>query len=394
MLKKTSFPEFSVARLSEAPSGWHIRWEETNPDTLQLELFRRRFSMNRIKKVGERRRYARHMVDQINQQLYRRGNYFYSIAEVAAAEMIPKSERMSFAQAIQHALELKKTELKHSSYLALKSIVKKFLAYLQEKRISALPVLEAQKPHVRPFFHKLKMSTELGAHGYNNHITALKGLMTLLIDEGLAEKNPFEGIKRMKKTEKNRLYFTADQARRLLPFFAKQDFWLHKAILIQLFCYVRPNEIRFLQARHFNFSNSTVQVKADSAKLDESRAPTIPIRIIKLIEGGLRDLDPACYLFSTGIKPGNKPCGKNAFNDRHRKLLEQAQDKGLITRIKNLTFYSWKDAGITHFAKTIPLTSVRDQAGHKNIDTTLLYYHKDKINKDFLNLDVSEFLKG
>ena len=65
---------------------------------------------------------------------------------------------------------------------------------------------------------------------------------------------------------------------------------------------------------------------------------------------------------------------------RHLKLLTRLQRAGRLGDIRGLTWYSWKDTGIsTHALKVSPL-SARDQAGHADMKYTMLYYHSDPVN--------------
>lgn len=392
MLKKISFPEFTPACLCENPSGWCIRWEEVNPDTQKLQAFRRRFQINRIKSITERRRYGRLLAKKINLELYTRGNYFFSIAEVARADMIPRSKQLELSEALDHALDLQRADLRKGTIIAKESVVRKFQLYLQDYRIDALPLGEVDRLHLRPYFHELKTNRSIGAHAYNNHLSVLGGLFNALIEAGLIKENPLRGIKRRRKPQKNRLAFSLEQVRKLLPFFQQQDLALYQAILIQLFCLVRPNEIRHLRPRDFDFSKGLIQIDGKVSKNHRTAVATIP----KQIEGILKDyvdLVPADrYLFSTGLQPGWNPCGKNAFNMRHQKILATAVQQGLLHKAENLSFYSWKDTGITFYSQQVSLLATRDQARHSHIDQTLMYYHQQTVNDPIRQIDLSALL--
>jgi len=48
-----------------------------------------------------------------------------------------------------------------------------------------------------------------------------------------------------------------------------------------------------------------------------------------------------------------------------------------------LTWYGWKYTGISaHAPKTSPVAT-RDQAGHTDFDTTLIYYTPDPVNQEY-----------
>jgi len=59
---------------------------------------------------------------------------------------------------------------------------------------------------------------------------------------------------------------------------------------------------------------------------------------------------------------------------------------GELKNIAGLTWYSWKDTGITDALEDLPLMAVRDQAGHSDAKMTLKYYHKARVNKGMQRL--------
>lgn len=58
-------------------------------------------------------------------------------------------------------------------------------------------------------------------------------------------------------------------------------------------------------------------------------------------------------------------------------------ERGDLKNIEGLTWYSWKDSGISeHTRKTSPLAT-KDQAGHADLSITSVYYHPDKTNLEY-----------
>jgi hypothetical protein len=90
---------------------------------------------------------------------------------------------------------------------------------------------------------------------------------------------------------------------------------------------------------------------------------------------------PGNYLlFGAGGTPHpNKSAGENTFKDRHRRILLSLKKAGKLKDITGLSLYSWKDTGMTEFAKILRPIELRDHARHASIDQSLEYYHQDKI---------------
>lgn len=83
------------------------------------------------------------------------------------------------------------------------------------------------------------------------------------------------------------------------------------------------------------------------------------------------------------LRPATKPASKSVAYRRHQKILKELKASGVLSNIEGLTWYSWKDTGITeHARKTSPLAT-RDQAGHEDFDMTLTYYQREQVNTEY-----------
>lgn len=64
----------------------------------------------------------------------------------------------------------------------------------------------------------------------------------------------------------------------------------------------------------------------------------------------------------------------------HREYLKDLKKAGALHNIEGLTWYSWKDTGITDALHDLPLLAVKDQAGHSDPKMTMKYRHPEKVN--------------
>lgn len=61
--------------------------------------------------------------------------------------------------------------------------------------------------------------------------------------------------------------------------------------------------------------------------------------------------------------------------------------EGKLVSLEGLTWYSWKDTGISAHARITSPLATRDQAGHDDFQMTLTYYQAEKVNQEYANLD-------
>lgn len=72
---------------------------------------------------------------------------------------------------------------------------------------------------------------------------------------------------------------------------------------------------------------------------------------------------------------------------RHRNILERLRADGRLGNIEGLSWYSWKDTGISAHSRRTSLLATKDQAGHTSTDMTLVYYQSEQVNLEYLGLE-------
>lgn len=137
-------------------------------------------------------------------------------------------------------------------------------------------------------------------------------------------------------------------------------------------------------------------VQSGNAKKWKKRICTIPASVLPFFRDGRFDKYPGNYyvLGKKDLGGGNyrlEPCtvaiGDDRMYKRHQALLKSLQEQGLLGDVTGLTYYSWKDTGITRHAKQTTVTATKEQAGHTNLAVTSVYYHSDSFNPEYHSLE-------
>lgn len=173
------------------------------------------------------------------------------------------------------------------------------------------------------------------------------------------------------------------------------DYWLFRGLLLQFFCYVRPVELTRLRFRDFDLGRGLVTVQEGDAKSWKRVVKTIPKSILPYFLDGRFDKYPANYFILGRVEDRRgmarvEPCTTQVDDDRmyrrHLKVLLRLKKQGKIGDFEGLTWYSWKDTGISlHTRRTSPVAT-KDQAGHTDLSTTSLYYHAPDVNAEYRDL--------
>lgn len=88
------------------------------------------------------------------------------------------------------------------------------------------------------------------------------------------------------------------------------------------------------------------------------------------------------------MQPAALPIDEERPYKRHARVLIRLKNDGRLTGdISGLTWYSWKDTGISmHTRRTSPVAT-KDQAGHTDLSVTSLYYHVEETNREYQALE-------
>jgi integrase len=386
-MDKKFLPDFIPPRLVTTSPQWHIEWWELDHQTGQMQRFRRRFMLNRIPKKRQRRLQAKRIIQRISEQLATTG--YYAIQP----EQDPTANNWPLLKAIQKGIDLKGRTASKGSQNSYRSMGKALLHYIKSKRLQQLPAEQFSRREALRYMDHLSIQKQFSPRTYNNHLTYCKSIFQLLIDREYLEKNPFERIKRKRPKGKGRREFLPHESRTVARYIMKKDIWLFRAIMLQYFCFTRPNEMRQLRFCDFHWQDSILLVPSRIAKARRRDPVTIPPPVKAVFDpDDIQHYPPGYYLFSAGIRPGRNPCGKNAFNQAHAQHLQKLHQTGALSNLEGLSFYSWKDSGLTDLGQSIGLLDLMRQARHMDPNETMQYINRKRLNQAFLELD--QYLPG
>ncbi len=387
---------FSPAYLSKSKHRWEIRFTQTNPATQKREPQRETWDINRIteKKHGKdwerlRMEAAKAAIKQINEWLPK-GYPYVSPDEIKRLDTAP-----TVLQAFTSILDIKTRSDKQETNFGYKSIGGVFLAWLKSEKYESMLLENFTKRHAIQFMDYLttrtnKDGTPLSNRTWNNYKINISGFWNEMKSRELTNDNPFATIKAkrvLKQTSRRK--FLPEERVAMAEYLIDNDIFLFWAVVLEFYGLFRGTEIRRLRPRDFDFTNNLIYLEAAKSKTGNERWVTMS-PFMKSVFMDPRFLKiPANYLiFGFEFKPNpTKSLSKNTLNHHHRKALLKLKDAGKLDDITGLSLYSWKNTGITHWLKLMPLVSVMNQAGHTDPATTLIYNEPDRVSQDFMKLD-------
>lgn len=365
-------------------SRWFIEYWIFNPTTGAETRHRKEFNLNAIEKIEVREEVAKILCDHLQE-----------FAGPVLQEDVPSERPATLHQAITAALDEKLKLPRKNSHRTYKTVVRSLLEWAKRQKLLEQPATDFTRKHARAYWDYLTGRKKYRAATQANYKIHLSGLWTEAEAREMVKENPWTCIRLRNKENKLRRPFTSSERRVVAAAAQETDYWLFRAILLQYYCFIRPVEITRLKFSDFDLKRGTVTVSQGNAKKWKRRVATIPASVMPFFIDGRFDLYPANYYmlgkFDLGAKnyrlePCTTPIGDNRMYQRHQKLLKKLKESGALHSIEGLTYYSWKDAGIsTHTRSTSP-TATKDQAGHTSLATTSIYYHADGTNPEYRGL--------
>lgn len=380
MAKKIFVPSAHLVK----GTRWKIDYTAFDPETGTESRHRNEFGLNDV---------PLHIREEVGNCLIKCiEKVLGAVRRSAPAPVVAAAPGMSTGEALEFALRLKTTGPRENTHKNYRSVARYFGEWLAARSYDRAPVSEFGRRQARAFFDWYVTRKPLRGVTINNRLTHLRALWSELVDREISAENPWKAIKPVREEEKLRRPFTPVERVIVATEVERLDYWLFRGLLLQYYCYIRPEELRRLRFKAFDFAHGVVKIESFESKKWKSRWATIPRSVLPYFLDGVFDRQPAnWHVFGvkgdryTGyaLAPGTKPASKSVAYRRHRRILENLVAGGMLQSIEGLTWYSWKDTGITeHARKTSPLAT-RDQAGHGDFDMTLTYYQAEHVNTEY-----------
>lgn len=312
----------------------------------------------------------------------------------ASIKKTQEKDGLPLNKAVEYASTVKQTLPRETSRRKYPTVAKHFIAWARRSGVDKIPVEEFTKRKALEYWDYFLTSKNLRGRTRNNYLASLRALWVVLIDREYTNENPWVRIKPSRKEEKLRRIFTADERRAVAGYAEKNDYWMFRGILLQFYCYIRPTELIRLKFKDFDLGKGLVTVQEGNAKMWRRVVKTIPESVLHYFRDGRFDKYPGNFFIFGRLgderrghmEPSTVPIDDERPYKRHAKALKKLKEQGILNDITGLTWYSWKDTGITMHARNTSPLATRDQAGHTDFSMTLTYYHTEETNSEYRNL--------
>lgn len=323
--EKKVFPSFHLYSPQDISKKWFVYWYE---------------GRRRCRKYGN-----------INQSDTREGRIAAAqrIIEQLQADILRKVSKTE--EDLRDYLRDNRQKWRPRTFEQYESIVNVLLDWLAGRELTQALLVE--------FLHNILASRH--ATTYNKYVAILQRLF-----RGAGLQFRFSDIEKARATSTPARYFQRHQVRRLLAAIDEQDTELGLFIRFLYYCFIRPQELRFLRVGDVLLEEGEIRVPGKTSKNAKTQFVVIPDQFRPCLDF-LYDRKPGEYIFPA-TRDQSKPMSKNIMYNRHKKVLES------MGFGEGYTLYSWKHTGAVAAVKAgISVKELQLQLRHHSLDETDKY---------------------
>lgn len=248
-----------------------------------------------------------------------------------------------------------------------------FELYLKETGSEIKYVYQFNTTLIIDFLDYLIYDKDASARTRNNYRMWLSTFSTWLKERQYIDANPCENVHQLREEEKFRDALSPSDLVRLKDYLSKDNPSFYLACMMEYYCFIRPDELRYIKIGDISVNDQTVYVHPEFAKNRKGQVVALNDKVLKImLEQHVFDHPSNEYLFGHEMIPGEKQIYVNQFRNEWKEV------RKALGFPKSYQFYSLKDSGIRDLANAEGIVVARDQARHSDISVTNKYLKREK----------------
>lgn len=342
---------------------WYVDF--TCYDPAEQKMKRKKYMLDRITKVTERRKMAAEIITNTTLRLRSGWNPW---AELSNSRQYTKiSEIIKLYDKYLSKLHAAGS-IKDSTFTDYNKRLNVLRDYMENHSLPIMYVYQFNLSYISDFLDHMLLDRDASARTRNNYKIWLSSFCSWLVEKQYMESNPCERIKTLKEEDKKRTAISAEHLQRINKYLSKDNPYFLLACRMEYYTFIRPGELINIRLRDINLKDQKILVASNISKNRRDGMVGLNDEIVKqMLELDIFSHDSNDYLFSTGFKPGKKKITTRILRNGFYKM------RSALKLPKTYMFYSLKDSGIRDLANAAGIVVARDQARHADISTTNKY---------------------
>ncbi len=368
-----SVRSYTMPQLSCAKCYWYISFNAFDPAIGQMRRKRIRISP-KFTKVSERRKYAQDLLERITIELQQGWNPWVNYAapeQYSTWTDVCDKYRSYLAKCKAEAILRLKTWKGYTSFLD------NLIQWNLQQPAPIQYVYQFNSRILCRFVDWLWLDKGLSVRTRDNYVIWLKIFCKWLTSHSFVETDPSTSLQIIggkQSGKKNRTVIPPEAMAALKEHCRNTNRHFLLACYILYYCFIRPNEMSYIQLKHISLRRGTIFIPDYSSKNGKDGTVTLPDSVVKLmLELEIFSHPDNYYLFSHHLLPGPERHSSKQFTDYWSHYIRPA-----LKFPDKWKFYSLKDTGITDLIReNTDLLSVRNQARHHSLLMTDIYTPHD-----------------
>lgn len=359
--------KYRYTELNNSGKRWYVYFYAINPASGILE--RKRIYINRARTKETKIRYAKKLMETINNRLDNGWNPFITEKEL--------KQYTHLLRVLDLMLNYRLAYIREKSKANYISRVKKLKAWIKKLNKERMFVFEFDEAMAIDFMNNLLMNEKIKGRTYNNHLVDYRSFFNLMMKHKYITSNPFHAVDRMPEESKIKQPFTTDQQQEYKEYVEKYEYDFFIISQYTYYCALRPNEIVQLKIKDFNLKRGLVFVPSHISKNRKERIIPIAENFLQIIKEYFKGLNPEYFICAYGFCPGHRKIASTRIAEKFRGIANE------IELPKDVFFYSLKDTVASNLIESgFSAKDIRDLFGHSSIAITDNYLRK---RNSFLN---------
>ena len=338
--------------------NWYIDFYALDPAT--GEMRRKKFMLDGLDKVSQKRRKAAEIIEQIMRKLREGWNPWVNSQESRGFTTLQDC----LDRYMEYVAKKSRSKTKHS----YQSRVNILLQYLSSCVLPIKYAYQFDGAFINDYLDWLYLDRGVSERTRNNYRGWCYSFAEFLVSRKYIESNPVDSIPALDEKKKHRKDLSPKMLQQMRSHLKQNDKYFLLACLMEYYTFIRPTELSYLKVGDICLKDKTVFVSEDFSKNKKSAKVALNDTLIKLmVELDVLSKPTSHYLFGKNFRPAAERSNADQYNRRWKKMREA------LGWSDEYQFYSLKDSGIRDLANEQGVVVARDQARHSDVSTTNRY---------------------
>lgn len=335
-------------------------------DPASGEMKRKKYHIDNIEKIGERRKKATEIIAVTLRKLRGGWNPWVNTQESRGFTLI--------SDCLDRYMEYIKRKSRKKTKHSYQSRVNILNQYISSCVLPIKYAYQYDSAFVNDFLDWLYLDRGVTERTRNNYRGWCYSFAEFMVSRKYIDSNPVEHIAALDEKKKFRKDLSPTMLKQMSHYLKHEDKHFLLACYMEYFTFIRPTELSYLKVGDISLKDKTIFVSEDFSKNKRSAKVALNDTLLQLMtELGVTSAPADYFLFGRNFKPSPNRCHADQYNRRWKKMREA------LGWSEEYQFYSLKDSGIRDLANEQGVVVARDQARHSDVSTTNRYIQENSM---------------